>query len=190
MSEIEELVEQKKWTAARKLIQEELISAPTDHWLWLTLSLTYYEQKKYEKALQCSKRAVELQPDCPLALWHYAGSLFMSGREDAALAIWILLLNMDVEQVAYGECGEGMDWALQLLNDVHYRMGRYYEWKREKELAFASYSKYLHNRAHGVGSLYPIELAQQSAALCGLPQLGQADASPEPDTSSKTVVES
>ena len=84
MSAIEQLVERKQWKKARALIQEELVSAPTDHWLWLTLSLTYYENKRYEKALACSRRAVELQPDCPLALWHYAGSLYMSGREAAA----------------------------------------------------------------------------------------------------------
>ena len=120
----------------------------------MTLSLTFYEQKKYEKALQCSKRAVELQADCPLALWHYAGSLYMTGREDAALAIWTILRDMDLEDVAYGECGEGMDWAMQLINDVHYRIGRYYQWKKDAERACVSFKKYLHNRDHGVGSIY------------------------------------
>jgi tetratricopeptide (TPR) repeat protein len=154
MTEIEQLVAAKKWTRARALIQEELVSAPSDHWLWMTLSLTYYEQKQYEKALQSSKRAVELEPSCPLALWHYAGSLYMSGRESSALAIWTILLDMNLEEVAYGECGEGMDWALQLVNDVHYRIGRYFQWKGEEEQARASFEKYLHNRSHGVGSIY------------------------------------
>ncbi len=157
---IETLIDQKKWGKARALLQEELVSAPADHWLWMTLGLTYYEQKRYDKALECSKRAVEYQPDCPLALWHYAGSLFMSGRENAALAIWTILLDMDLEEIAEGECGEGMDWAMQLINDVHYRMGRYYQWKEQPELARASFEKYLNNRQHGVGSIYdqkPIE---------------------------------
>src|SRR5262249_26147625 len=129
MSEIEKLVAAKKWGRARALIQEELISDPTDHWLWTTLGLTYYEERGDGKAVECSTRAVELAPDCPLALWDYAGSLLMAGRDTAALAIWTLLLEMDLEQVAYGECvagcGEGMDWALQLINDVHYRLGNY-----------------------------------------------------------------
>jgi tetratricopeptide (TPR) repeat protein len=173
MATVEELVARNRWSQARERIQEELISAPTDHWLWLTLSLTYYEQKQYEKALQCSKRAVELQPDCPLALWHLAGSLFMSGREDAALAIWTLLLDMDVEKVAYGECGEGMDWALQLLNDTHYRVGRYYEWKGDAERAGVSYRKYLHNRAHGVGSIYDEKPVIAYLTLNGLANLAE-----------------
>src|SRR5690348_13553276 len=111
MTAVEKLLAAKKWSRARTLLQDELVASPADHWLWMHLGLTYYEQKRYEKALQCSKRAVELAPSCPLALWHYAGSLVMSGREDAALAIWTVLLDMDLEEVAYGECGEGMDWA-------------------------------------------------------------------------------
>jgi tetratricopeptide (TPR) repeat protein len=153
-SAIERLIEDKAWARARLLINEELIFQPADHWLWMTLGLTYYEEKEYAKALKCSERAVQLAPDCPLALWHYAGSLFMSGRQSAALAIWNLLLNQDLEKVAYSEHGEGMDWAMQLLNDVQYRIGRYHEWKGDAESARRSFEKCLHNRKRGVSSIY------------------------------------
>jgi tetratricopeptide (TPR) repeat protein len=185
MTEIEKLVERKRWAKARALIQEELISAPTDHWLWLTLSLTYYEQKKYEKALQCNKLAVEFEPTCPLAQWHYAGSLFMSGREDAALVIWTVLLDTDLEEVAYGQCGEGMDWAMQLINDVHYRMGRYYQWKKDPGQARISFEKYLHNRAHGVGSIY--DRKQVEEYLAALPPAGNGS---EPRAPAKRAAKS
>jgi tetratricopeptide (TPR) repeat protein len=165
MAHIETLLKRKRWREARALIQDELVSAPTDHWLWTTLGLTYYEEKQYEKALECSKRAVELQPDCPLVLWDYAGTLSMNGREEAALAIWTLLLDMDLEDVAYGECSEGMDWALQLINDVHYRMGHYFLWKGRKEQALNSFKKYLHNREHGVGSIYDKKEVEKHVAL-------------------------
>lgn len=154
MSEIEMLVAQKKWKQAQALLQRELLTSPTDHWVWLTLSLTYYEQKQYEQALACSKRAVQLQPDCPLALWHYAGALSMTGREEAAVAIWTVLLDMDIEQVAHGDCGEGMDWALRLINDVQYRLGRYFQRHGKTDLACAAFEKYVHNRAQGVESTY------------------------------------
>jgi len=165
MIDIESLIAQKQWARARESIHEALEDAPTDHLLWLTLSLTYYEEKKYEKALQCSQRAVELQPSCPLALWHFAGALFMNGREDPALVIWTILRDMDLEAVAYGECGEGMDWALQLVNDVHYRIGRYYEWKEEHAQARTSFEKYLHNREHGVGSIYNKKHVEEYLAM-------------------------
>lgn len=163
-SVIQKEIEAKNWRKARSLIQEELVFSPTDHWLWMTLGLTYYEDKEYEKALECSRRAIELKSNNPLALWHYGGSLYMSGEESSALAIWTLLLNMELEEIAYGDCGEGMDWALQLVNDVHYRVGRYFQWKGESELAKASFQKYLHNREHGVTSIYDKEEAREFLA--------------------------
>lgn len=154
IARIQHSVKEKNWSEARSAIQEEIVFQPADHWLWFTLGLTYYEQHDYEKALKCSEWAVHLQPSCPLALWHYAGSLYMSGRGESALAIWISLINMDLEEVAHGEHGEGMDWALQLINDVQYRIGRYYQDVGRGDLAIASFRKYLHNRKHGVGSIY------------------------------------
>jgi tetratricopeptide (TPR) repeat protein len=154
MVKIESLLAAKQWSKARALIYDEMLSNPIDHWLWTTLGLTYYEQHKYEKALKCSRRAVELAPNCALVLWDYAGALYMNGQESAALAIWTILLGMDIQEVAYGECSEGMDWALQLINDVHYRMGRYFQHRGQVQLARTSFEKYLHNRRHGVSSIY------------------------------------
>src|SRR5262245_45750784 len=102
--QIERLLTKKAWSKARALLPEELIFAPMDHWLWMHLGLTYYEEGDYEKALWCSKRAVELEPSCPLALWHYAGALYMAGEHSSALAIWTLILNSDLEDIAYGDC--------------------------------------------------------------------------------------
>ena len=154
MPAIEKLIAAKRWKQAQALLQDELLASPSDHWVWTTLGLTYYEQHMYENALQCSKRAVELAPNCPVVLWDYAGCLYMTGHESAALTIWTVLLDMDLEEVAYGECGEGMDWAMQLLNDVHYRMGRYFQRKGDTAQARESFEKYRHNREHGVGSIY------------------------------------
>ncbi|MGH7139672.1 MAG: tetratricopeptide repeat protein, partial [Pirellulales bacterium] len=158
---IERHIDKRQWSKARSLLQEEMVYHPSDHWLWLTLSMTYYEQKKYEQALKCSEWAVHLEPACPLALWHYAGSLYMSGMEASALAIWTSLLSMDIDDVAYGEHGEGMEWALQLINDVHYRVGRCYQHIGRDDFAAEAFGKYIHNREHGVGSIYELAAAKQ-----------------------------
>jgi tetratricopeptide (TPR) repeat protein len=158
---IDLLVQKKAWKKARTLLHEELVFQPADHWLWLTLSSAYYEDKEYEKALRCAEWAVQFEPRCPLALWHYAGALYMTDSEPAAMAIWATLLAMDVEDVAHGEHGEGMAWALQLLNDVHYRMGKYYQRIGEFALAAEAYRKHLHNRQHGVGSIYELKQVQR-----------------------------
>ncbi len=168
MSVIEKLVAAKQWTKARNAIKEELLSDPTNHWLWTTLGLTYYEQRQYEKALVYSERAAKLAPDCPLVLWDLAGCLDMNGRGAAALVIWTLLLEMELEDVAYGECSEGMDWAMQVINDVHYRMGQYYLRTGKREQARVSFNKYLHNRSHGVGSIYDKKKVEQDLASLDL----------------------
>src|SRR5438132_972137 len=59
---IEKSLARRDWRRARALLQEELLAAPMDHWVWLSLGSAYYEEKMYEKALRCSKRAVELAP--------------------------------------------------------------------------------------------------------------------------------
>lgn len=157
---IEKCLADKAWADARRHIQDELICEPTDHWLWFSLGLTYYEEKAYDKALACSRTAVELHPGCPLALWHYAGSLYMSSREHLAFVIWIRLLDMDIEEVAFGEHGEGMDWALQLINDVHFKLAKYYQWAGKADQAVESARKYVHNRNHGVDSIFDIKDAE------------------------------
>jgi hypothetical protein len=86
----------------------------------------------------------------------------MAGRSSAALTIWTSLLNLDLETIAHGEHGEGMDWALQLVNDVHFRMARCYQHLGNLELAKQSFAKYVHNREHGVGSLYDVAGARRA----------------------------
>jgi tetratricopeptide (TPR) repeat protein len=157
---IERSLAAKKWDKARSLLHDELIFAPADHWLWTTLGATYYEEKEYEKALKCCEHAVQLAPSCPLALWDYAGSLYMTGHEDAALAVWTVIRNMDLDTLAHGDHGEGMPWALQLVNDAQYRIGRNYQRVGEMRLARECYEKYLHNRKHGVGSIYEVAAVQ------------------------------
>ena len=166
---IKRLLKFENWQEAQLLLHRELIHAPTDHWLWMMLSQTYYEQFEYDTALECAKRAVELAPQCPLALWHYAGCLSMTGQERSALAIWSLLLNRELDDVAFGDCGEGMKWAMQLLNDVHYRMGQIHLFLGEDAQARVSFEKYLSNRRHGVGSIYDSNEVKRELAKLAVP---------------------
>lgn len=90
--------------------------------------------------------------------------MYMCAQGASALAIWTSLVSMDVEEVAYGEHGEGMEWALQLLNDVHYRVGRYYQSIGRDDLAAEAFGKYIHNREHGVDSIYDLSVAKRYVA--------------------------
>lgn len=163
-SKIEKALKKKDWTQARALLERALHENANDHWVLTMLGLTHYEEKDYETALAYTRKALEIKPECPLVQFHLAGSLFMVNRHEEALRVWGDLLDREVESIALDECGEGMDWALQLLNDCHYRMGRCYQFVGDNHKAQLSYLKYLHNRGHGVGSIYDQRTAEECLA--------------------------
>lgn len=90
------------WPAARRAVR----SSPNDHWL-LTLR-------------------PGRGPNCPLPLWDYAGSLEMLDQTDAALKVYLLLAGRGIQQIAFGDWGEGLAWARGQIADCHYRMAHCY----------------------------------------------------------------
>ena len=153
MTKIEKLIAARQWRAGSALIQDELLSNPTDHWLWTTLGLTYYEAREYAKA-QLQQKSCRIGAELPLGLMGLC-RLFIY-EQPGALSVCNLDSSLEHGSggVAYGEDGEGMDWAMQLLNDVHYRIGKYYVREGNNQQAIESFTKYLQNRSHGVGSIY------------------------------------
>jgi tetratricopeptide (TPR) repeat protein len=161
---IEKAVAAEDWAGARKLIKAELRSAPEDHWLMSRLALTHYEQRHYKRALNWDVRALLEAPYCPLAIWGYAGTLEMLGRYNASISLYRYLLSWGEEQLAYGDCGEGIRRARSLLADCHFRIASIWERKRQWKRAVAEYDIYLSKRKNGWGSIYPIRDVKASYA--------------------------
>jgi hypothetical protein len=152
---VESLIEQEKWSAARRAIEEELRDHPDDHWLLTRLSTTYYEEGDYEAALRWAEKAKEIAPDCPLVLWDYAGALDMLGRERDALKVYRSLVERGVDAVAEDGCGEGVEWAKGLLADCVFRAGCCLEDLGDNRGASRLYRTYLALVDLGVESIYP-----------------------------------
>jgi tetratricopeptide (TPR) repeat protein len=153
---IEKALKAEDWVAARKLIAVELHRNPKDHWLLSRLALTFYEQRKYEQALYWEAKALQEAPYCPLAIWGYAGTLEMLGRQQESVALYRWLLSWGEKELAHGECGEGIRRARSLMADCHYRIALIWEEKRQWKRAAAEYDIYLSRRRVGWGSIYPI----------------------------------
>jgi tetratricopeptide (TPR) repeat protein len=163
---IEKAIEADNWIAARKLIRAELRHDPKDHWLLGRLALTYYEQRKYDRALYLTAKALQEAPYCPLLIWDYAGSLAMLDRNDEALSLYRYLLSWGEEQLAYGECGEGIRSARALIADCHYRVACLWDEKRQWKRAAAEFEKYLGMRRKGYDSIYSLgEVKEQHAKV-------------------------
>lgn len=149
---VNQYFDNKDYHSAIGLLKEELKKLPNDHWLNAQLAISYYELRDYKTALQFSEKAVQLSPNCPLALDYHASILLTNGKVEEALHIWNNLLDKDLNEIAYGECGEGIRFAKSLLNDVRFSVGDAYMELNNKEKALSYYKSHLANRQKGIFS--------------------------------------
>jgi predicted Zn-dependent protease len=154
---IEDAIRTSRWEKARRLIRSELQRTPEDHWLWTRLSLTYYEQFRYRRALQYSQKALRLAPKCPLVLWDYAGDLDMLGRKPEAMRIYRKLVRLGPHSIAYGQCGEGLGRARGLVADSLYRLALCYRDLGQHRKAVDYLQEHLQQRGPGCHSIYRID---------------------------------
>lgn len=154
--QIEQLIGAQKWACARRALRAKLRVSPDDHWLLTRLSLTYYEEHRYNEALEYSFRAVTEAPDCPLALLDYAGSLQMLDQTQAALDVYSRLIRRGVDEIAFGDCGEGLAWARGLVADCHYRVAPGFVTMRRRQMAIKSLRRHISLRGPGCRSIYQL----------------------------------
>lgn len=151
---IEELFAQERWLDARRAIEEELLTAPNDHWLLTRLSTTYYEQGDYQTALHWVEQARALAPSCPLVLWDYAGTLDMLGRKREAVKVYVSLIDGHAEEPAGETCGEGKRWVRSLLVDSVFRCAACLEDLGRPVEAAHLYQRFLEARDLGIRGIY------------------------------------
>jgi tetratricopeptide (TPR) repeat protein len=161
---IEAAIRAQRWKKARRLIYAELKAKPKSHWLVTRLGLTYYEERAYSKSLSYARKALKLSPQCPLALWDYAGSLQMLGHHRTVIRIYGRLVSRGIESIAYGDCGEGRAWARGLVADCLYRKARSNRELGQRKAAIEDYRMHLRMRGPGCKSIYSIEIVRKEIA--------------------------
>ncbi len=154
MSEhIELAIEQNSWAEAARLIQQELVNDPDNHWYWARLALCEYESLNYRKAIKLALCAMEIHPGCPLAQWEYAGALDMLGREQEAIEVWLRLIHTEPATIADEPCWEDEAWAESLINNCRYRLVRTYLDLEDPENARHWMQEHLSHRKEGLDSI-------------------------------------
>jgi len=152
-AEISEVLNQcimeEDWQKAKEILENELRNFPEDHFLLTQMGEVYYEMRDYNKALIFTQKAVEIAPNCPLALNNHATVLFMHERYEEAQQIWKNLLKKGVSEIAQDECAEGIRWAKSLLNDIRFRVGDTYLALGNSPKALQFYQLHLENRQRG-----------------------------------------
>src|SRR5690348_7728335 len=91
--QIDDLIDAEQWEQARTIIDKARKKEPQSHWLITQLGDTYYEQRQYIKALEVLLRSRDILGDCPLTLWHLAGTLDVLGDHCGAVRLYTWLLR-------------------------------------------------------------------------------------------------
>ncbi len=161
---IESLIAAREWESAQKLIEKQLGKEPDDHWLWCRLSGVRYEQRDYPGAQTAADKALEIVPDCPLALWSCAGPLEIRGKTKEAVKIYKKLIRRGLQQLKTpdedaNECWEGADWTRGLVVDCIFRTAGCLAQLGEKEEAVQWYRHFVNLMPFGMHSVYSREAA-------------------------------
>ncbi len=153
---IEQLLERGAWSAARKVLERELHGDPANHWLLTQLGVTYYEQRRYKRALDLFRESHAIVDDCPLTLWNLAGALDALGKHTQAIRIYRSLLTSN-KSPADDPCWESETWANSLKANCVYRVGACFEHLGRPRKAALCYHQYLNVLLSGIEGLYSAE---------------------------------
>jgi tetratricopeptide (TPR) repeat protein len=153
---IDELLQRGDWEKARRLLQRERATAPDSHWVLTHLGVTFYEQGRYQEALDLFLRSRKIVPDCPLTLWNLAGALDALGKHAAAIRIYRGLLKSN-KSFEDDPCWESKQWTQELKTDCVFRLGACFEHQGKKRAAEQSYRQYLDLLLLGMKGSYSLE---------------------------------
>jgi len=144
--------ENNDWENAKVLIENEIIKFPNEYFLITSLSKVYYNLKSFDKSLKLAKEAFEIEPNDVLVLYDYACVLAAHNKNEKALKYWNIILNKNINDIAYGQFGEGLKWAKSIINDSRFRKSlcliEVGELKEAKQLIV----KHLKDRKRGIYS--------------------------------------
>ncbi len=153
---INRLILAEEWDKARLLIKKKLAKEPESHWLLTQLAETYYEQRHYKRALALLLRSLDIVGDCPLTLWHLAGTLDALGDPAGALRLYTWLLESK-KTADEDPCWQSAAWTDALKTDCVYRMGLCFKHQKRKDQAEYCFRQYIDLLLAGAAGSYPLE---------------------------------
>ena len=154
------LYDAEQWPRAEKLLRRMLVREPQSGWLWSRLSSVVYEQHRYREALTFAKKALRLQPTDPLFRWDYAGALWALGRFEEAASEYRRLIRRGPALAGTVDCGEGVRWASELINDCRFCLAECHDALGKRRLAARWFREYMEQRRAGVRGCLTIREAQ------------------------------
>jgi len=165
-NKLEKFTQNQQWHEAVELLENELLTHQTDHWLLTQLGEVYYEAKNYNKALEFTQLAIDYAPHCFLAQNNYAVALYINERYEDAIKIFVNMVNQSPNELVEQDCNEGLQNTLSIINDCRFRLGDCYLALQNQKIALDYYQLHLQNRKKGLFSNFTKkEVLQEIKAL-------------------------
>ena len=141
-----------KWLDAKELLENEVKKYPKEYFLITSLAKVCYNLKLYEESLRYAVDAMKIEPDDVLVIYDYGCALSALNRNSEAIRQWNKIIEKDIDEIAYGDFGEGLRWAKSIINDSRYRMAICTLEIGNKEKAKKLIKEHLANRQRGIYS--------------------------------------
>jgi tetratricopeptide (TPR) repeat protein len=154
------LFQREAWKDAEGILERALKKAPDDHWLLTQLGAALYEQRRYRDALRHLESSLAIVPDCPLTLWHLAGTLDALDRPTEAVDLYLRLVRSTVSPLD-DPCWESVAWADSLKTDCVYRIGVCYQRLGHPWQAKNYFRTYLNLLSRGLSGTYPADVVSR-----------------------------
>ena len=124
-SKMESLKSKSNWTGMIRMLKRYAMRYPNEYYIYQQLAATLYcdSVSQFKLAYKYAERAMKIEPDDDLNIYTYACSLYYVGQLDKSLEYFTKIINKDIHEIAYGEHGEGVRYAKQLINDSVYMIG-------------------------------------------------------------------
>ena len=126
-SKLESLKSESNWTGMIRMLKRYAMRYPNEYYIYQQLAATLYcdSVSQFKLAYKYAERAMIIEPEDDLNIYTYACALYYVGQLDKSLEHFTKIINKDIHEIAYGEHGEGVRYAKQLLNDAVYMTGVY-----------------------------------------------------------------
>lgn len=151
-NKLNSLFEEDKWNEAKVLLEKEKKKYPQEYFLITALAKVCYNMKLYTESLKYAEKAMKIEPNDALVIYDYGCALSALDKNKEAIEQWSKIIEMNINEVAYGDFGEGLRWAKSIINDSRFRKAICFLEIGDKVEATKLIELHLKNRQRGVYS--------------------------------------
>lgn len=147
-AKLDSLKHQSDWAGQIKMLKRYAGKYHNEYYVYQQLASTLYIESiaQYQEAVQYAERAMSMEPDDDLNIYTYACALYYVGQLDDAYKYFSKIIAKDVNEIAYGEHGEGIRYAKGLINDSVFMMGSICQDQHKYDEAKDYFTRHLENR--------------------------------------------